>query len=43
MCHIISSQGVSMDPEKISAMVQWPHPKSVKALWGFLGLTWLVS
>jgi hypothetical protein len=28
-----------MDPEKISAMVQWPKPKSVKALRGFFGLT----
>lgn len=37
--HVISNQGVSIDPEKISAMVQWPRPNSVKALRGFLGLT----
>ncbi|XP_062153129.1 uncharacterized protein LOC133861362 [Alnus glutinosa] len=37
--HMISSQGVAMDPEKIEAMVQWPKPTNIKALRGFLGLT----
>jgi hypothetical protein len=37
--HIVSAQGVSADPGKIWAMVDWPHPKTIKALRGFLGLT----
>ena len=37
--HIISKDGVSMDPQKIEAILQWPLPKTLKALRGFLGLT----
>jgi len=37
--HIISAQGVSADPKKIRDMVDWPAPKDLKALQGFLGLT----
>lgn len=37
--HVVSAQGVEMYPSKISAIVDWPIPKTVKLLRGFLGLT----
>jgi RNase H-like domain found in reverse transcriptase/Reverse transcriptase (RNA-dependent DNA polymerase) len=37
--HIITNQGVSTDPSKISAMKEWPIPKTLKELRGLLGLT----
>jgi hypothetical protein len=37
--HIVSSEGVGPDPEKIIAMVNWPSPTTLKQLRGFLGLT----
>ncbi len=37
--HLISAKGVKADGKKLIAMVEWPRPKSLKALRGFLGLT----
>ncbi|WCJ33627.1 Transposon Tf2-6 polyprotein [Euphorbia peplus] len=37
--HIITGSGVSMDPKKVQAVVEWPVPKQVKGVRGFLGLT----
>ena len=37
--HIISGQGVKVDPKKIRAIKEWPIPKNVQEVRGFLGLT----
>jgi hypothetical protein len=36
--HIVSHEGVKVDPNKIKAMMEWPIPKTLKNLRGFLGL-----
>jgi hypothetical protein len=37
--HIISGQGVSVDPDKVKCVIEWPVPRNVKGVRGFLGLT----
>ena len=37
--HVINSKGVQADPQKISAIMTWPMPQTVKELRGFLGIT----
>ncbi|KAH0670700.1 hypothetical protein KY290_026097 [Solanum tuberosum] len=37
--HILSEKGLQVDPEKITAIVSWPLPSSVKDVRAFLGLT----
>lgn len=37
--HIVSASGVAMDPSKVEAVAEWPQPRTVRALRGFLGLT----
>ncbi|GAU13119.1 hypothetical protein TSUD_174190 [Trifolium subterraneum] len=37
--HVISGQGVAVDPEKVRCIMEWPEPKNVRGVRGFLGLT----
>ena len=36
--HIVSTSGVSVDPEKVEAIMSWESPKSVFEIHSFLGL-----
>jgi len=35
--HIISKDGIRIDPTRIEAILQIPHPRSIKELQAFLG------
>jgi hypothetical protein len=37
--HLVGKDGVKVDYKKIEVMQDWPHPKTLKRLHGFLGLT----
>jgi hypothetical protein len=37
--HLVGKDGIRVDPRNIEAMKDWPHPKTLKSLHGFLGLT----
>lgn len=37
--HVVNSEGVKVEEEKISAVQSWPIPSTVKEVRGFLGLT----
>ena len=37
--HIISADGIAVNPEKVEAIVNWEPPQNVKQLRSFLGLT----
>ena len=39
MGHIVSHEGVNIDPSKIKTIKEWKIPKSIKNLRGFLRLT----
>ncbi|CAN6465712.1 unnamed protein product [Victoria cruziana] len=36
--HVVSAQGVTVDPGKVEAVVNWPRPTTVSEIQGFLGL-----
>ena len=38
MGHIISEEGISVDPSKIEAIKEWPTPKNVTEVRSFVGL-----
>ena len=38
--HVISVEGVSVDPQKIEALVNWKPPKNVSEVRSSLGLAW---
>jgi hypothetical protein len=37
--HIVSQEGIRVDPKKVADMQDGPRPKTLKSLRGFLGLT----
>ena len=36
--HVISKEGISVDPEKIEAIMNWPTPRNVRDVRYFMGL-----
>ncbi|XP_035549700.1 uncharacterized protein K02A2.6-like, partial [Juglans regia] len=36
--HVISQEGVSVDPSKVEAVLSWPRPSTVREIRSFLGL-----
>jgi len=36
--HVISAEGVQVDPKKVEAVMDWPRPKTVTEIRSFLGL-----
>ena len=41
--HIISAKGIAVNPEKVSAIVNWEPPQNAKQLCSFLGLEAIVE
>ena len=37
--HVLSAQGIAVDPTKVEAVVKWGSPKSAIEIWSFVGLT----
>jgi hypothetical protein len=37
--HVITKEGVATDPQKVTTILQWPVPTTIKQLRSFLGLT----
>ena len=41
--HVVSALGVSVDPEKVEAVMSWERPKSVFEIRSFLGIGWVLQ
>lgn len=37
--HVVTEQGTSPDPDKVRAVMEWPRPKTLRDVRGFLGLS----
>src|ERR1700688_1485532 len=37
--HLISADGIQVNPEKVKAITDWPTPKTVKDIRSFLGIS----
>ncbi|GJV28891.1 putative nucleotidyltransferase, ribonuclease H [Tanacetum coccineum] len=37
--HIVSADGITMDPAKVEVITKWPRPKTITKVGSFLGLT----
>ena len=38
MGHVVTAEGVSLDPDKVARIKQWPTPVTVEQLRSFLGM-----
>ena len=38
MGHVVTKEGISIDPEKIKAIEEWPVPKDMTNVWSFMGI-----
>jgi hypothetical protein len=36
--HVISKQGIAVNPSKVASVLEWEAPKNVKQIRGFLGM-----
>lgn len=38
LSHVISLEDVTMDPQKVNAVMDWPQPSSMRAIQAFIGI-----
>jgi hypothetical protein len=37
--HVISAEGIAIDPKKVKSIMEWPIPKDVADIRSFMGIT----